>query len=183
MNWESMITVGRIVRPHGHKGAVVVQPETDFAEDRFRVGAELRWCRNGAVERVRLAASREFRGRWVVSFDGVTTMTDAESLRGLELRVPADALHELAEGSHYVHDLVGCQVFTVAGDSVGTVGRVDFGSGTPLLVVSAVSGDEVFVPLAEEICRAIDTAGKRIVVALPDGLLELNANGRAGRRR
>ena len=37
--WDSMVTVGRIIRPHGHKGAVVVQPETDFAAERFRQGA------------------------------------------------------------------------------------------------------------------------------------------------
>ena len=42
VDWASMVTVGRIIRPHGNRGHVVVAPESDFAEDRFRVGEILR---------------------------------------------------------------------------------------------------------------------------------------------
>jgi ribosomal 30S subunit maturation factor RimM len=79
-----------------------------------------------------VTSSREFRGRWVVTLDGVTTMNDAETLRGLELRVPADALQVLGPDAHYVHDLEGCAVVTTAGEEVGRVTRVQFGSGAPL---------------------------------------------------
>ena len=37
MEWASMVTIGRIVRPHGHRGQVVVVPESDFADERFTV--------------------------------------------------------------------------------------------------------------------------------------------------
>ena len=170
-----MITVGRIVRPHGHKGAVVVRPETDFAAERFAEGAQLRWNRKGSVEWTTILASREFQGRWVVRFEGIETMNDAETLRDLELRIPAGTLHALEPGAHYVHDLEGCEVTTAAGTRVGRVVRVDFGSGTPLLVVSDANAGEVLVPLAAEICREIDPGAKRIVVDLPEGLLDLNA--------
>ena len=170
-----MVTVGRIVRPHGHRGAVVVQPETDFGAERFAEGNELEWNRGGAIATVKISASREFQGRWVVRFEGVDTMNDAETLRGVELRIAPETVHALAPGAHYVHDLVGCEVGTVDGGSVGRVTRVDFGAGTPLLVVTRDDGAEVLVPLAEEICREIDPAAKRIVVDLPEGLLDLNA--------
>ena len=175
-----MVTVGRIIRPHGHKGAVVVQPETDFASARFREGSELSWMRGGTLREVRVVASREFRGRWVVTLEGVDTMNDAETLRDLELRIPADALHPLEPGAHYVHDLEGCDVTTTSGRVIGRVERVQFGAGQPLLVVGGAEG-EILVPLAETICRRIDPEAKRITVELPDGLLELNAV-RGGRR-
>lgn len=168
-----MVTVGRIVRPHGHRGGVVVQPESDFAADRFRPGAELTWMRHGTPATVRVTASREFRGRWIVTLEGVATMNEAETLRGLEFRVPADALHALAPGAYYLHDLEGCEVVTVAGELVGRVSRVDLGAGTPVLAVGG-SGGEVLVPLAEEICRSVDAAAKRIVIDPPAGLIELN---------
>ena len=171
-----MITVGRIVRPHGHKGAVVVESESDFAEDRFREGSTLWWQRSGEPTVVRIAASREFRGRWVVTLDGVASMNDAEALRGLELRVPPDALHVLADGAHYLHDLEGCAVVTLTGGEVGRVSRVQFGSGAPLLVVAS-HGGEVLIPLVEGICRRIDIAGKRIEIDPPEGLIELNRVG------
>src|SRR5690242_19950821 len=120
-----MITVGRIIRPHGHRGAVVVQPETDFPDDRFREGAELIWNRDGQVRPVRIAAGFGHQGRWVVTFEGIDSMNDAETLRGVELRVPEGALHELAPGAYYVHDLEGCEVVTTSGAAIGRVLRVD----------------------------------------------------------
>jgi len=176
--WSDMITVGRIVRPHGHKGAVVVASESDFAEERFREGSTLWWQRGDEPTVVRIAASREFRGRWVVTLDGVASMNDAETLRGLELRVPPDALHALGDGAHYVHDLEGCTVVTLTGGEVGRVSRVQFGSGAPLLVVAS-HGSEVLIPLVEGICRRIDVAAKRIEIEPPAGLIELNLGKRA----
>ncbi len=178
-----MVTVGRIIRPHGHKGAVVVQPETDFAAERFREGAELAWNRGGEVGPVRVTDGFEHQGRWVVTFEGVDDMNDAETLRGLELRVSESALHALAPGAYYVHDLEGCDVVTTAGTPVGRVMRVDFGAAQPLLVVDGGAGAEVLVPMTDEICRRVAPDEKRIVVELPSGLLELYARKETGRER
>jgi 16S rRNA processing protein RimM len=177
-DWDAMVTVGRIVRPHGHRGAVVVAPESDFADERFQPGAEVQWLADGRIETVRMADTFPHQGRWVVTFDGVATMNDAEALRDRELKVAPETLHELAPGAHYVHDLQGCLVVTAAGVEVGRVARVDFGTGTPVLAVAGTRGDEVLVPLAEEICREIDPAGKRIVIDPPAGLIELNRRTR-----
>jgi 16S rRNA processing protein RimM len=177
-----MVTVGRIVRPHGHKGGVVVESATDFGAERFRAGSELSWDRGGEITRIRVKAGREFQGRWVVMFEGIETMNDAETLRGLELRVAEADLHPLDAGTHYVHDLEGCEVTTLAGERIGRVERVQFGSSAPLLVVGAPGG-EVLVPLIDAICRRIDPASKRIIVELPEGLIELNASRKVGPAR
>ena len=172
--WESFVTVGRIIRPHGIRGAVVVAPETDFAAARFATGSVMQWRRADAPEAVRVAESREFRGRWVVKFDGVDTMNDAELLRDLELRIPPQDVQDLGRGQFYVHDLEGCRVVTTAGVEVGPVVRVDFGTGPPLLVVQAGESDEVLIPLVDGICRVIDVGAKRIEIAPVPGLIDLN---------
>jgi 16S rRNA processing protein RimM len=177
MNWDQMITVGRVVRPQGNRGEVVVSSETDFGEDRFRPGTGLWITRAGACQELTVATSREHAGRWVIGFVGVGTIDDAERLRGAELRVAAEDIRPLKAGTFYVHDLVGCRVETTAGSAVGTVAGVQFGTGTPLLVVEAKTG-EVLVPLAEAICRRVDIGGKRVVVDAIDGLLELNETGK-----
>jgi 16S rRNA processing protein RimM len=109
-------------------------------------------------------------------------MNEAEALRGTELRIAAEAIRPLAPGAHYVHDLVTCQVETVDGRIVGRVTDVQFGTGTPMLVVGATNGDEVLVPLAEDICRIVDPAAGRIVIDPPEGLVELNQLSRTARR-
>jgi len=175
--WSSMVTVGRIVRPHGNRGQVVVAPETDFGAVRFAVGAIVAMLSDDEVRPVRIVASREHDGRWIVGLEGVATIDEAERLRGRELRVPAGALHALKAGQFYVHDLAACEVRTADGRVVGRVGRVEFGTGTPVLVVNGARG-EVLVPLAEEICRRVDLAAKVIEIDPPAGLIELNTGDR-----
>ena len=172
--WDSFITVGRIARPQGIKGAVIVAPETDFPAIRFAEGAVLQWNRTGEPEPARVVESREFRGRWVVKFDGVTTMNEAETLRDLELRIPPQEAQGLGHEQYYVHELEACQVVTTAGEVVGPVRRVDFGSSAPLLVVEAADGGEVLIPLVAGICQRVDVGAKRIEVAPVEGLLDLN---------
>ena len=100
-------------------------------------------------------------------------MNDAERFAGCELRVPMDRLAALPAGTYYRHDLVGCRVETAAGAAVGIVADVEGTIGGSRLVVSGARG-EILIPLAAEICKAIDARGKRIVIDPPDGLLDLN---------
>jgi 16S rRNA processing protein RimM len=178
-----MVTVGRIVRPQGRRGEVVVLPETDFGEERFRPGAELWASRAGEVATVAIVTSWPHQDRWVLGLAGVGSIDGAEAWRGVELRVPADGLHKLGDGAFYVHDLLGCRVETTMGTPVGAVARVDLGNGTPLLVLTGPDvQDEVLVPLAESICRRVDVGAKLIVIDPPAGLIDLNAPGRRGER-
>jgi 16S rRNA processing protein RimM len=176
--WDEMAVVGRIARAHGNKGQVIVNLETDFPEQRFRVGAELFVQRQaGTSERIVITSVRFQQQRPVIGIAGVETMNDAEALAGLELRVPREVLVTLPPGMYYHHDLVGCRVETTAGAMVGTVGAVEESAGGNHLVVDGARG-EILVPLAPAICRAVDIAAKQIVIAPPDGLLELNEKSR-----
>lgn len=168
-----MVLVGRIARPHGIKGQVIVNPETDFAEDRFAEGATL-WTRSDrGCERLTIVSARMQSGRPVIGFEGFDGIDAAERLAGQELRVPEDTLQPLDAGTYYHHQLMGCVVETATGERVGEVTRVDGGAGGSLLTVSGRRGD-VLIPLAVDICVEIDVVGRRIRVDPPEGLLELN---------
>jgi 16S rRNA processing protein RimM len=178
-NWEDMVVVGRIARPHGLRGHVIVNPETDFVDERFRPGAEV-WIRSaGGARRLTIVAARVQGGRPVVAFDGLARLEDVEEMSGLELRIPEDALQPLEPGRYYEHQLVGCTVETIDGAAVGPVVRVEGGAGSSRLVVEGRSG-EVLIPLAVDICVEIDIAARRIRIQPPEGLLELNEAGPKG---
>jgi 16S rRNA processing protein RimM len=174
LKWESMAVVGRIARAHGIRGQVVVNLETDFPERRFAPGSTVFARRGSAVDPLIVTTVRFHHGRPVIGLEGVETMNDAEALAGLELRVPVEELEPLPHATFYHHDLVGCQVVTEGGETVGTVDAVEGAAGGHRLVVSGARG-EILIPLATAICRTIDVAGKRIVIAPPEGLLDLNA--------
>lgn len=181
-----MVLVGRVVRTHGLAGHVVVDPETDFPEHRFAVGSRLRGGGRTESEVLEVAASRLQNGRPVVAFAGIATATAAERLIGFELRVPEADLMALAEGTYYQHQLVGCAVHTVGGEAVGEVIRVDAGGGAAgSLLVVKTGGGEVLIPLTASLCPQIDVRARRIIVAPPEGLLDVNAPapGRTRRKR
>jgi 16S rRNA processing protein RimM len=171
-----MAVVGRIARAHGIRGQVIVNPETDFPDERFRPGVELFVERGGRVDVLTITTARFHRERPVIGIDGVETMTDAETLAGLELRVPVDRLAVIPPATFYRHDLIGCRVETRDGVAVGVVSDVDGTMSGSRLVVESASG-EVLIPLVAEICTLVDPAAKRIVIDPPDGLIEANARG------
>lgn len=172
-----MATVGRIARAHGLRGQVIVNPDTDFLEERFHPGAELVIERNGRMETLTLTTVRFQQGRPVIGIAGVATMSDAEGFAGCELRVPVERLTRLPSGTYYRHDLIGCRVETRSGEVVGTVKDVE-GTLSGSRLVVATSRGEALVPLVSEICTAVDPASKRIVIDPPEGLLQVNwANG------
>jgi 16S rRNA processing protein RimM len=179
-DWESMVLVGRVARPHGIRGLVVVNPETDFVAERFQPGARLWTQVAGEGQTLTIVDARLEGRRPVLAFEGYGSVEAAETLAGVELRVPESVLVPLPDGTYYLHQLVGCRVETVAGEPVGEVVRVEGGAGSAVLAVDGAQG-EVLVPLAQEICVVIDVTARVIRVRMPDGLLELNETGPAKR--
>lgn len=139
--------------------------------------------------------SQNHRGQGVFHFAGVDSINDAEKYRGLEILLPFEQRVTLPAGQYFVADLVGCAVFETkevipamasspcamesAPQFLGNVRDVQFSGegqgmrGTPVLEVETAQG-ELLIPLAADICKRIDTAGRRIEVVLPEGLRELN---------
>ena len=176
-NWDEMVVVGRIARPHGLRGQVIVNPETDFAEERFRPGAVV-WTRSAnGDEELTIETSRLQQGRPVIGFEGFARIEDVERLAGLELRVPEAWLQPLEPGRYYEHQLAGCVVELITGQRVGTVARVEGGAGGSRLVVDGERG-EILIPFAVDICIAVDVAAKKIRIDPPEGLIELNQRTR-----
>jgi 16S rRNA processing protein RimM len=174
--WEDMVTVGVIIRPHGLRGHVIVQPETDFPDERFAAGATVFAAPTAADAALRALEVKDARwhlGRLLVAFEGVERLEEAEQLGRGELRISPERLAVLPPGRFYHHQLVGCAVTTVGGEAVGTVTRIEGTGAASVLVISGRRAD-VLVPLAEGICAEIDVDGRRIVVAPPEGLLDLN---------
>ncbi|HMB78718.1 MAG TPA: ribosome maturation factor RimM [Vicinamibacterales bacterium] len=174
MDWKAMALVGRIARAHGIRGQVIVNPETDFPDERFRPGAELFIERGGRIETLTVTTARFHRERPVIGIAGVETMNDAEALAGQELRVPIDRLAALPSGTFYRHDLIGCRVETQEGTAVGLVRDVEGTLTGSRLVVDGADG-EVLIPLVSPICTLVDPAAKRIVIDPPAGLIDANA--------
>lgn len=178
------VTLARILRPRGRRGEVAAEILTDFPERLTRLKTALLWDgknspREAPIRRCWLSGSRG--GQAVFHFEGCDSISEAEKLVGLEIQVPMADRVALPSGSYYVTDLIGCEVIERRDSGerkIGVIRDVQFTgegiSGTPNLVLESSDG-ELLIPLATEICKRIDIVARRIEVALPEGLFELNS--------
>ncbi len=169
----SYISIARIVRTRGNRGEVVVDLFTDFPA-RFD-SLELVWLvrTDGSRERMRVEESWEHQGRRILKFAGTDSIASAERLVGAWLEIEATDAVVLPEGTYFDHELVGCSVCSVSGEELGTVREVLRISGNHQLVVAGARG-EFLLPAASGFCTRVSVAEKRILVDLPEGLIDLN---------
>lgn len=167
---SDLLLVGRVARAHGIRGQVIVNPETDFMEDRFRTGQVLLIGPAGRTREYEIRDVRFHQGRPIVGLAGVETMDDAEALAGSDVWLPESRIAPLPEGTFYRHDLVGCEVYDTKGAVLGRVTSVEGSLDRSYLVVDRY----MMIPLVGHIVLAIDTAARRIVVDPPEGLIDLN---------
>ena len=161
--WDWLI--GEITSAQGLRGEVRVFPHTDFPE-RFKELAEVGVRRGEApVQVVPITACRISGRRIVLKLAGVDTREQAEALRGAHLVIPSSWAVPLGEDEYYHHQLLGLEVVTSAGESLGKITRIhQTGANdvyeTPLALIPAV----------KEFIREIDLQRGRMVVEARSGL-------------
>ncbi len=109
---------------------------------------------------------------------------------GLDVLIPETERLELEDDTNYVSDLIGCTVYDTASGqeiAIGTVSDVQFPTtpdgarrledAAPLLEVDGLEGEEILIPFAKHFLLSVDVAAKKILMRLPEGLLEIYRAG------
>ncbi len=176
---DEFITLARVLKTQGRRGEVAVEPHSDVP-DRFVEGMRLfALDESGTRRQLQVEQLWPHKGHLVLRFQGVDSISDAETLLRCELQVPLSERAELEPGWTYISDLTGCRVFD--GDrEIGTVEDVQFGAGeAPLLIVQGKSGGKpnapYEIPFAEAYLTGVDLATRQVRMRLPEGMLEINA--------
>jgi 16S rRNA processing protein RimM len=170
------IAVGIIRKAHGVRGEASIEPWTDSA-DRFEelesvtlVSPDDALTRELRVESVRLHGERA-----LMKFAGIDSPEEVQTLHNWTVEIPADQARALDEDEYFLHDLIGLTLIDAEGRQRGVVTDTYEGGGGILLHVKRADGKEFDVPFAADLCTEIDVAGRRMVVALPEGLDDLDA--------
>ena len=109
----------------------------------------------------------------MLAFEGIASPEAARAYVGARLFAPRIET-ALAAGEYRDADLVGSTVYDEAGNALARVVAVTHLPGGDYLVVDP---GRALVPLVRAFVRRIDVDAKRIVMALPPGLLD---DGRPG---
>ncbi|MCC5950349.1 MAG: 16S rRNA processing protein RimM [Nitriliruptoraceae bacterium] len=173
-----LVVIGRIVKPHGIRGELAVDPLSDVS-GRFDTGTEVVV---GTTPRV-IASARAHQGRVLVTFEGIGDRTAAELLRGQVLRAaPVD----IEDSEHYfAHELVGLSVRAEDGRELGTVSaliELPPAAGYDLLEVTRADGSSWLLPDVDEHVEVVvdaDEQASLLVVDPPEGLIDGEAENAA----
>ena len=173
---DRFLAVARVVRPQGRRGEVLAEPLTDFSA-RFKELREVFLENPGtAPQPIKVENVWPHKGRVVIKFSGVDSISDASSLKGRHLLILAEDRMPLPPGHYYLWELEGCRVVTERSGAqveVGTVTGIEPTGGVDVLQVATPHG-EVLIPLAQAICTKIDTQARIILIDPPEDLLDVN---------
>jgi 16S rRNA processing protein RimM len=167
-----VVVVGRVIRPHGLAGDVVVEIETDVPE-RFDPGSTLRLGPGGRD--VEVVEARPFGDRLLVRFAGFGDRTAVEGLRGLDLTVERREVPAAPAGSFYHFELLDCTCHDAHEGELGRVIALHEDGGGTLLEV-ADEERKLLVPFVESFVVRVDVATRRIELDLPPGLVDVCAS-------
>ena len=173
---DDLYVIAKVARPRGFKGEVIGDLLTDFP-DRLEQVSESKvdtwgiWP-GGEVRPLAIERAWLLNARVVLKFAGCETEESAELFRGVSVAIMRGDLEELPPDTWYHFDLIGCDVTTKDGKSIGSVERVEEFGAAPLLIVKG-DGREALIPLTLSICIDIDIERKKITIDPPEGLLEL----------
>jgi 16S rRNA processing protein RimM len=177
------VLLARVVRPQGRRGEVLADIFTDFPQTfaqrgrlflRPPAGAQLE-----AMTEVKVESHWLHKGRVVLKFSHVNSMTDAEQLRGFDVVVPLEERIPLEGDAVYVSDLLGARVVDISRGGAEEAGEITDvepeGSGPAMLVIRTPAGAELLIPFVRAYLRKIDIDAKRLEMELPHGLLAMQA--------
>jgi len=166
------VTVGRIGRPHGVRGDVVVGVRTDEPELRFAKGSQLD-TDPAALGPLTVAGTKWHSGELLVRFEGIGDRDAAGDLRGTWLLVDSATLAPSDDPDEFNDaDLRGLAVRTLDGTAVGVVDDV-LHSGQDTLIVKAADGREVMIPFVKAIVPEVEVPSGYLVIDPPEGLLNI----------
>ncbi|MEX0789536.1 MAG: ribosome maturation factor RimM [Actinomycetota bacterium] len=167
---SEFLLVGRVVKPHGLRGEVLVRVLSDNPS-RFAAGAELLLGPDLESARpVPIVSSRDHKGALLVFFEGYHSLEEAEPLREWLLFVDASEVDDLNdEDAFWEHEVVGLEVVHSDGRVLGRLAEVFSRPAQDLWSIETGSG-EVLFPAARELVVSVDLEAGKVVIDPPEGL-------------
>ena len=159
------VAVGRVTRAHGIHGEVSILVLSEV-ENRFAPGATL-LLEDGRS--LTVDESRPNRQRLLVKFAEIRDRTAAEALHQQYLFVDSADVPSPPPDAFWPHQLVGCEVVTEDGRSLGTIREVVIGVANDIWIAGPPE-EEVLIPALKDVVASVDVADGRVVVREIPGL-------------
>lgn len=162
--------LGQIVNTFGIKGMVKIKPFTENVEQFEKLKKIYIKNKNGKKE-YEIEEVKYHKGMVLIKFKGIENPEDAEILRGGYVLIDRKDAKPLEEGTYYIVDLLGLEVYTEEDVLLGNVDDIFNTGSNDIYVVKDGLGKQVLLPGIPEVIKQVDLENKRIIVHLIPGLM------------
>lgn len=167
INEPVFIAVGRLRRPHGVKGEIMMEILTDFPE-RIKVGNVVHVGQG--YQPMKITGLRRHQQGFLLRFEGIESRDDISVYRSDYVCVTTDDLPALDEGEYYFHQLIGISVYDEDGNELGKLAEIMETGANHVYLVQHEDGSEVLLPAIESVILDVKIDGQRMIVRLPEYL-------------
>ena len=166
-----LITIGRVLKTHGVRGEVRIEPLTDHPE-RFRKLKRVFLVSSGGKKKeCQVLAMRDLGGSLLLLLSGHESPEKARELNGWLVQIPEEEAVPLPEGQYYWFELIGMEVESESGEKLGRITDI-FPTGSNDIYVMKSGRREVYLPAIKDVIKQVDRKARRMVIHVMEGLLD-----------
>jgi len=167
---QEFLEIGQIVNTFGIKGMVKVKPFTDDItrfDDLEKVYVES----NKNKKEYEIEEVKYHKDMVLIKFRGVDKVEEAELLRNSYLKVNRNDEPNLEDGTYYIVDLLGLDVYSDEGNLLGKVDDIFNNGSCDIYAIKDELGKQLLLPAISDVIKEINLEEKRIVVHILKGLI------------
>jgi len=166
----NLVLFGKIVGTHGIKGEVKISSNSDFKEERFKIGNTLYVKKNNDFIPITIQSHRVHKGLDLITFNNYKNINDVLEFVDLDVYVDYDSVEELPDDEYYYQELLDCKVYDINNNYIGiVVDLLDLPQGTILKIKQ--DNKKSLVPFNDEFVKEVNCEEKIIIIDPIEGLL------------
>lgn len=167
---EQYLELGQIVNTFGIKGQVKVNPFTADIR-RFEELKEIYVEKKNELKLFKIEQVNYSKNMVILKLQGVNNPDEAEKLRNCYIKINRKDAKKLPEGTYYIVDLIGLDVYTDEDKLLGKVDDIYNTGSSDIYVVKDELGKQILLPAIKDVLKKVDLENGKIIVHLIQGLI------------
>ena len=171
---KKYLRVGKIINTQGLKGELKVEAYTDFPDERFAINNSLYvgTDKDETMSKLIITGLRRHKQFYILSFKDYNDINQVLQFLNQFLWISSEEQHELEENAYYYHQIIGCNVATIAGEKIGTVLDILETGANDVWVIKRVDQPDLLIPYIEDVVIKVDLDQQIITINPLAGLIE-----------
>ena len=168
-----LIIIGKVRRPHGLKGLLVVESYAESWESFLRLGSVFLTDSGDHLCEYRIISAKPHKRSVLLELEGIESIEKAESVRGSAIMASKNSLKKAGDEEFFWFELLGLRVYHENGTYLGRLTQIIPTPANDVYVVTK-GKKEHLIPATLEVVRKIDLEKGRMIISPLEGMLEIN---------